>query len=67
MYNHPEVMENGKSNLNISRVPMNTKNYLESTERHLSSSEQYFPKTHYSADSPRESGKNDNANALLQI
>ena len=36
---------------------MHTENYLESTENHLSSN-RIFPRTHYSADSPRDSDEN---------
>ena len=46
----------GKSISNVTRILMNTKNYLELTENHLSSNG-IFPRTHYSADSQRDPDK----------
>ena len=38
MHRHPDAMVMWKEQLRYVRIPMNTENYLESTETHLSSS-----------------------------
>ena len=61
MFSHPESVEKiEKSNSNISREQMNTKNSLESTENLLSRLE-YYHSTHYSGHSRRDSDKDGNA------
>ena len=40
---------------------MDTKNYLESTENHLSSGGEYFRRTHHNGNSARDTDKNDSS------
>ena len=40
---------------------MDTENYLESTENHLSSGGEHFRRTHHHGNSPRDTDKNDSS------
>ena len=53
MHGHLDAKEKWKDQLQFSRGPVNTENYLESTENHLRSSG-IFPRTHYRVDILRE-------------
>ena len=58
IHGHLDVMTKWKKNSHVSEIPRSTKNYLESTENHVSSSGIY-PRTHYSGNSPQDPNKYD--------